>query len=440
MTTLDVSGLLARWRRDLGGLRVYGAPNPHLEVIAVDRPERAAELAAADAELHGTVALVSEFDGSLRVGTTEGGRPATTVDDAGTLAELLASIGSGELTSALLRLDLDPATPAGPLRPPVRPERWIAPPAALVAQLAAAEAPVLVVGAGVIRAGAIDGLHALAAGAQLGVLNTWDAKGVFDWRSVHHWATVGLQRDDLALAGLADADLVLTSGLERSVFGAHPLLAGAHDLVPQMLGPLAEACHRPARELLMPPLRDRLAAATQRGWAEQGAPLWPTRATLHYGQALPTGGLIVGEPGTAGFYLARTFATTELGSARVPIGPVPPGWSLAASFAAQLARPGRAVLAVLDERAELPVDDWRELAERHGLRLVVERWAPDGEPLDAAAHAARTAELFSTARSAEVTLRTERGQLAEMIAAAGPITAWRSAGRDEGSGITYDRH
>ena len=50
--------------------------------------------------------------------------------------------------------------------------------------------------------------------ASLGVLNTWGAKGVFDWRSRHHLATAGLQEHDFALAGLGDADLIVATGVD----------------------------------------------------------------------------------------------------------------------------------------------------------------------------------------------------------------------------------
>src|SRR4029079_1263754 len=67
---------------------------------------------------------------------------------------------------------------------------------------------------GVVRAAAVPGLHAFAAAGRLGVLNTWGAKGVFDWRSRHHLATAGLQAEDFALGGLADADLIVAVGVD----------------------------------------------------------------------------------------------------------------------------------------------------------------------------------------------------------------------------------
>src|SRR4051794_34245217 len=86
-------------------------------------------------------------------------------------------------------------------------DRWQEPPDDVVAAVGAAAAPVVLAGPGVVYEGAVAGLHALAVAGSTGVLNTWGAKGVFDWRSRHHLATVGLQALDFERGGLAGADL-----------------------------------------------------------------------------------------------------------------------------------------------------------------------------------------------------------------------------------------
>ena len=73
---------------------------------------------------------------------------------------------------------------------------------------------VVVVGPGVVRAGAVDALGELARKAGIGVLNTWGAKGVERWDSPFHFGTIGLQARDFELAGLGTRDVVLTSGLD----------------------------------------------------------------------------------------------------------------------------------------------------------------------------------------------------------------------------------
>ena len=91
---------------------------------------------------------------------------------------------------------------------------WVEPDDAVLDRLRAAERPMVLAGPGVVLDRAVAGLHALAAAGSLGVLNTWGAKGVFDWRSRHHLATAGLQARDFELGGVADADLVIATGID----------------------------------------------------------------------------------------------------------------------------------------------------------------------------------------------------------------------------------
>jgi acetolactate synthase-1/2/3 large subunit len=285
---------------------------------------------------------------------------------------------------------------------------------------------VVLAGPGVVRDGAVPGLHALATSGWLGVLNTWGAKGVFDWRSVHHWATVGLQADDFTLGGLADADLVIATGLDpdESPFtrlGPAPIL----EVAPGALDPLAAVWQRPREPLAMPPLRDRLAAVTQRGWAADGVPPPPTRLTLNYSRALPPGGLLAADPGVAGYWVARTFSTTELGSVAVPGRPGTVGFAAAAVLAARLRQPGRPALAVVDDPDAPQLHAVLDVAARLGVPVGVEAWRPDAPPAGAEDHLAGLGALFTPERTEVRAVRTDPAQLAEMIEAAGPIIAWR---------------
>ena len=164
-------------------------------------------------------------------------------------------------------------------------ERWVPPTDAVLQALAAAERPLVLAGPGVVADGAIPGLNALAAAGDLGVVNTWGAKGVFDWRSRHHLATVGLQARDAELAGVGACDLLLCTGVNDAV--ADPALwriAPSIDVPTGMLAPLAESWWRPRGGITMPPLRDRLAKVTQDGWVATGTPLVPSQVTRTYGE------------------------------------------------------------------------------------------------------------------------------------------------------------
>jgi thiamine pyrophosphate-dependent acetolactate synthase large subunit-like protein len=293
---------------------------------------------------------------------------------------------------------------------------WQEPTAAVLDRLRSAARPLVLAGPGVVRDGAVAGLNALAVAGSLGVVNTWGAKGIFDWRSRHHLATVGLQARDAELAGVRDADLLVCVGVDDleaapDLWRTVPTL----DVPTAMLGPLSEAWSRPRVEITMPPLRERLAAATQAGWAATGAPLAPSQVTRNYGDVVSRGGVVAGDPGLAGFWVARTLGTTRPGAVHVPAEADRAGFAVACAVVARRRWPEAPALAVVDSLTP-------EVLAMVGPGIAVEVWSDDGESLDADAHAARLATLLASGGVAHV--RTRPDQLAAMLDAAGPVTAW----------------
>jgi hypothetical protein len=353
---------------------VYGEPVLGASVVAVEDPAVARLLAAAHRRVHGRLAGVSAGGSVEAIGT--------------------------EPTTA----------------------RWTDPPALALDALFAAESPIVLAGPGVIAAGAVADLHAVAASASVGVLNTWGAKGIFDWRSRHHLATAGLQGRDFELGGLRDADLVLATGVDPleapdSLWRNGP--AKVVEVEPSALGPLAEQWHRPHRPIEVPPLREVLAAVTEDGWRAEGVPMAPSRVTWHYGQLAAGGGLVAADAGLGGYWVARTLPTTELGSVIVPAERAP-GFAAACCLVARLRNPRRPVLAVCDEEPVAVLDAARAL----GVALPVEVWRADGKRVDATAHWGRLTDLVADPAGGAVTLATDPGQLAAMVDAAGPVAAW----------------
>ncbi len=429
----------------IGGVSAaYGRPLPGLLVTEVSDPQTALLLAHAHRVVHGVATMAHLGDGhvivvgprpELVVHADGGHRPGQLslpaerrvigdIDEVFTLGPAVAdAVGRGGMW---LHLDIDPASTVGD-QPMAWPNAvdWPEPEPSLLGALSAASTVVVLAGPDVVRRGAVGGLRALAAAGRLGVLNTWGAKGVFHWQSRHHWATVGLQELDFELGGLGVADIVLTVGLDeaeapRRLWKMYPYRV----IAPELLAPLAERWPTPGSFAEMPPLRDRLAAVTQAGWSATGSPLKPSRVTLHYAHVLGHGGLVAADPGTAGFWVARTFATTRLGTAFVPSQPIP-GWAVACVLVARLVAPWRPALAVLDG----PVDERTvavlDQAQRLGITVGVEAWHAAGEALDPEAHLARVAALASGGDFVG-TLATDDRQLEEMVAVAGPVRAWTS--------------
>ncbi len=285
----------------------------------------------------------------------------------------------------------------------------------------AADRPVVLAGPGVVLDGAVEGLRSLAERAGVGVLNTWGAKGVFDWRSPHHLATAGLQERDFERGGLADTDLIVATGIDDREAVAEWRLASVVEVPPAHLQEVAGGIRPRRRDLTVPPLRADLARITQAGWERTAAPLPPTKVTQHYSEVLGDGGLVAADPGRAGYWVARTFATQQLGGAQVTADPDGQGFAIACCTVARLEQPDRPVLAVvdrIDDRTGLALDTARRL----GVTVPVEVWDDQGDALDAGAHLARLRGLV--AAGGQATIATDPAQLDEMLAVAGPIIAW----------------
>jgi hypothetical protein len=419
---------------------VYGRPLADLPVTSVGDASVALLLAHAHRAVAGTVAAAHLGDGAFVVpgASPEGGplpeQPPARVEiddvaDLMALAPALAEAAQGRGLRVQIDLDVASRVPAGApsLAPaPVDPSSLDAEEHELLGVLELtrdAAQTVVLAGPGVLARDEVGGLRALAAAGRLGVLNTWGAKGVFHWQSRHHVATVGLQERDFELAGLPQCDLVLVTGLDereapRRLWGSFP-----HRVVaPECLGALAERWPTDGEFAPMPALRERLAAVTQAGWSVTSVPLMPTLVTRSYARVLGHGGLIASDPGTAGFWVARTFTTTRLGSAFVPAAPLR-GWAAACVLVSRLLAPLRPALAVVDGPLDEPTNAVLAEAARLGVGVGIEAWQDDGEAHGPDEHLARLPALAGP-DSAVATLRTDPRQFDEMVEAAGPVRAW----------------
>jgi thiamine pyrophosphate-dependent acetolactate synthase large subunit-like protein len=428
MTEGTAGRLVARVLRAAGIDAVYGWPLAGVDVVDVRDQRVAALMAAAHQRVHQRTAAVHEGNGDLVVGSSAGlaASEVATLDD---LIDAVPMLASGQ---ACLRIALDLDAPAPDITParPAPPDRWRDLGDDLLDVLRGVDRPVVLAGPGVVAGGAVPGLHALAAAGSIGVLNTWGAKGVFDWRSRYHLATAGLQEHDFALAGFGDADLIIATGVDPDEAPASLWagLAPVADVAPGALDPLAERWARPLAEIPMPALRNELARVTQDGWNAASTPIAPSLVTRHYAQALGAGGLVAADPGVAGYWVARTFATTDLGGVQVPATAESAGFAVACAVVARLRSPSRPVLAVVDGpmpgEAGGAAEAAREAAARLGVAVPLAVWERDGPRLTAEDHLARLQVAVVAEDPEPLVLATDPAQLDRMVAAAGDVVAW----------------
>ena len=282
------------------------------------------------------------------------------------------------------------------------------------------------VGPEILRARAEAGLRTLAVVTSAGVLNTWGAKGVFYWRSRHHLSTIGLQLDDYVAGGMAEADLVLVSGIDPR---ESPPQRWAHlapwvEVAPQMLASMAEVLSRPRREIVFPVLRERLVAATNWGYESTSVLAAPTALTRHYAAAVGPTGLVAADPGRAGFFVARTLPTEAPWSVHVPADRNVEGAAVAACLVAKLRSPNRRCVAVVDGPPAPLAQELLDLAARLGHSVAVESWGEDGARGTAVDQSPDIACSVLSRDNEVRRVHVDWSQIARFEEAAGPITAW----------------
>lgn len=282
---------------------------------------------------------------------------------------------------------------------------------------------VVLAGPGVVAGGAksADGLRRLARSGGLGVLNTWGAKGLFEWQDPHHLGTAGLQADDFALAGLGDADLIIATGVDPHEAPPDQWQLAPHvTIAPRELAALAEAWPLAPGVPVRPPLYTRLAEIVQPLFVADRVPLSPARAVADLKAELPPGGTVFADPGLAGFWVARTFPTSDLGSVSVPAQREP---GSAAWAAVNAASTGRAAIAVTTAPYDLETDDALAYAAASGIAFVLVVWG-EGTVDRAADHGADLRDAVASGHLRVVEVPIDWSDTDALIDIAGPITAW----------------
>lgn len=316
-----------------GAERVFGpfGAGP-IEHVRVDDPALAALLAAADARIGGGAGACTDEQG--RAFVVHGLRRADRVP-AGTPPS------TTEHTTAAG--DAEPLTLAG-----------------CIAVLA---------GPGAVQGDdALATVRAFARRTGLGIANSWGAKGVFTWDSPHHLGTCGLQSGDFELLGFGAADVVLAIGIDPDETPpAHFSLAPVVEVAPS---DLAHVDVRTA-EPLPHRMYAALAAVVQPGYER---PRHPAHAVKALRDRLPAGGIVTADPGLAGFWVARGFPTTEVGSVVVP-AIARPGIGAALAFAAAMR--GRPAFAVTDRPDEPETRAVVTLAHDLDVPFELVVWADD---------------------------------------------------------------
>jgi hypothetical protein len=285
---------------------------------------------------------------------------------------------------------------------------------------------VVLAGPGVIDADRVEDLRGFAAAGDLGVANTWGAKGVFAWDSPHHLGTCGLQEHDFELLGFAAADAIVVVGPDPDESPpARLALAPRVDLDPAALGAAAGRIVN-AGPPLPNELYGRLAAVAQPGYVDDKVPLHPARAVADVAAVVPPGGLVTAEPGVAGLWVARTFATPALapGAKRRVVVPARRDPGVAVRLATAAARAGRPAVAVTAAPLDAVTAAAVDVARGEAAPVVVEVWSEHASLPRADAHAEQLATALAARSPAVLEVPVCVDDTEDLVEAAGPVVAW----------------
>lgn len=418
----STGGLLSACLRAVGARRVFGRPIAGLEHHQLADDQLARLLSEADGRIGPGAGVALTAEGVLWLSSAPGARPERyTISDPAELPSAIATWSVGQVHSAreyLLDFDLTAPIPAD-----VEPLQLDAPPQMYSLSPSLGElAMIVLVGPGVVREGQVDALRAFATQVGAGVLNTWGAKGVLEWDDPSHLGTVGLQRDDYELAGLADSELIISVGIDEAESpNASWQLAQHLDVEPASLAALAFNWDPSQRVPERPRLYSELASVLGPHFESDLVPLDPARAAADLASALAHGGLVVGDPGPAGLWLARAFPTREEGSVIVPATQTP-GFAAAGALVAAL--DGRRTVAVTTGPCDESTQAILDQARRWELPLVLEVWGGDGPLLAPDERADALSRALAGGAVFELPVPVDFSATRALVEVAGPVTAW----------------
>ncbi len=265
--------------------------------------------------------------------------------------------------------------------------------------------PVVVIGGDAVAAGDAPVLRQLAMQRRVGMFNTFAAKGLFAWNDPAHLGTIGLQADDLDLAGISDTEVLLV-GVSDDEIGRDWLRSvGAlwRDVTVAELDASLVVNEVPTPR---PALYEALAAVCGPMYTSDAVPMNPARAAADLAAWLPDGGVVQARRDVAGFWLGRTLPTRTLGSIR--FGP----------DSAQHA----AIHIVSDHpTADHPTADHPHADHPHAdhPHNIVEVWSADGPLLTAGERIARLQRAIEGRDGAVLQLGIDVGALDAFVAVAG---------------------
>ena len=257
--------------------------------------------------------------------------------------------------------------------------------------------PLLMVGNGVIRAGASDAVVQFAERLNVPVATTFMAKGVMPFSHELSLGTVGLAATDYVSCGFDRADVIICAGYD--IVEYHPRLWHAEKharivhidsepaevdeyyiLEAGIVGDIGEALTaigqtaQPRSGADVVNLRKTIVDEMQAHSQDTGFPVKPQRLLWDLREALDPQDVVISDVGAHKMWTARMYQAEKPNTCIISNGFAAMGVALPGAIAAKLAYPDRNVVAVTGDAGFLMNSQEIETAMRFGLALVVLIW------------------------------------------------------------------
>ena len=270
--------------------------------------------------------------------------------------------------------------------------------------ICSARRPVILVGNGAVRSGAVPALRRLATESGIGVISTFMAKGCVPRNAPQCLFTIGLQAKDLVACAIDAADVVVTIGYDLveypprlwnsrnnsrivhidtypaevddhytvavEVVGhiPHALTMLTHCLIRKGEAPLFDV--RQQQEVRRQMLEDFAEHKNDRteGLLRPQKILWDVR------EAMGERDILISDVGAHKMWIARYYHCDEPNTCLIPNGFCAMGFALPGAIAAKMVHPERRVLAVCGDGGFLMNVQEMETARRLNANIVVMVW------------------------------------------------------------------
>lgn len=263
--------------------------------------------------------------------------------------------------------------------------------------IAAAEAPIILAGNGVIRNKACHELVQFAERLNIPVSQTFMAKGVIPFSHVLSLGTIGLQAHDYVACGFERADLVICIGFDMVEYHPHlwhprrdkkivhihntPAEIDAHyGVSADVVGDIALAL-RDIAEYVRPKshhngddLKRTIAGELDAYAQDDGFPLKPQRILADTRAILSDEDILISDVGAHKMWIARLFRCEAPNTCIISNGFASMGIGVPGAIAAKLVHPERRVLTITGDAGFMMNSQEIETALRYRIPIVIMIW------------------------------------------------------------------